>query len=132
MQASLAIHNGNLMIRRFTDAEYQVELQEMVVWTKSIAASGKLIATEPLEATGRYVTKKKVLSDGPFIEAKEGVAGFYIILANNMDEAVAVAESCPYVKREQAVIEVRPVLAFEKKSERNGYTANYFEFIIQR
>ena len=101
-------------LSRSTDAELNAELQEMLAWTKEIASSGNLLATEPLEVTGRYVSKKKVLSDGPFIEAKEGVAGYYIILARDIDDAVLLAQSCPLVKRDQAVIEVRPVMAFEK------------------
>ena len=110
----LLIREDLKKLKRSTDAELNAELQEMLAWTKEIASSGNLIATEPLEVTGRYVTKKKVLSDGPFIEAKEGVAGYFIILAANIDDAVSLAQSCPLVKRDQAVIEVRPVLAFEK------------------
>ena len=110
----LLIREDLKKLKRSTDAELNAELQEMLAWTKEIASSGNLIATEPLEVTGRYVTKKKVLSDGPFIEAKEGVAGYFIILAANIDDAVSLAQSCPLVRRDQAVIEVRPVLAFEK------------------
>ena len=110
----LLIREDLKKLKRSTDAELNAELQEMLGWTKEIASSGNLIATEPLEVTGRYVTKKKVLSDGPFIEAKEGVAGYFIILAANIDDAVSLAQSCPLVRRDQAVIEVRPVLAFEK------------------
>jgi hypothetical protein len=110
----LLIREDLKKLSRATDAELDAELQEMLSWTKSIASTGNLISTEPLETTGRYVSKKKVLSDGPFIEAKEGVAGYFIILAKNIDDAVSLAQTCPLVIRDQAVIEVRPIFAFEK------------------
>jgi hypothetical protein len=110
----LLIREDLKKLSRATDAELDAELQEMLDWTKNIAAAGNLISTEPLETTGRYVSKKKVLSDGPFIEAKEGVAGYYIILARNIDDAVLLAQSCPLVMKDQAVIEVRPIFEFEK------------------
>ena len=109
----LLIREDLKRLKRFTNEEHTTELDEMLVWTKSIAASGKLVSTEPLESTGRYVSKSAVLSDGPFIESKEGVAGYYVILAEDIDEAVSIAQSCPLVKREEAVVEVRPVLVWK-------------------
>jgi hypothetical protein len=100
-------------LKRFTNEEHTTELDEMYEWTKSIAESGRLVSTEPLEATGRYVKNMEVLSDGPFIESKEGVAGYYVILAKDIDEAVSIAQSCPLVKKEEAVVEVRPVLVWK-------------------
>ena len=55
----LLIREDLKKLKRSTDAELNAELQEMLAWTKEIASSGNLIATEPLEVTGRYVTKKK-------------------------------------------------------------------------
>jgi hypothetical protein len=49
-----------------------------------LAESGNYVRGEPLAVTGRYVSQHEVLSDGPFIEAKEGVSGYDIILAENL------------------------------------------------
>lgn len=69
----------------------------------------KLCYIGPLGVTGRYVSKKAVLSDGPFIESNEGISGYYIIQANNINEAVSIAQNCPLVMRDAAIVEVRPI-----------------------
>ena len=94
-----------------SEKEQSAEIQEMFEWTKSLAASGKYLHSEPLDTSGRYVSKNEVLSDGPFIEAKEGIAGYYMIMADNIGDAVSVSQTCPLVIKGEAVIEVRPVFA---------------------
>jgi len=106
----LLIREDLKRLRQFSEAQHQAEIDEMFEWTKWIAESGHYVYSEPLHVTGRYVSKKQVLSDGPFIESKEGVAGYFIIKAENIDEAVSIAQRCPLVKREEAVIEVRPIV----------------------
>ena len=101
-------------LRQYTDEERFAEVHEMFEWTKSLIESGHHVHSEPLAIKGSYVTQDDVLSDGPFIEAKEGVAGYFIILAKDIDDAVSVAQGCPLVIKEQAVIEVRPIFEFEK------------------
>ena len=82
----------------------------MMEWIKSIAESGNYVNGEPLGITGRYVTRDSVLSDWPFIESKEGIAGYDIILAENIEQAVSIAQTCPLVQKGIAVREVRPII----------------------
>jgi len=89
---------------------------DMLEWVKSLADSGNLIAGEPLAIKGRYVTQNEVLSDGPFIEAKEGISGFDLIFAENLEQAVAIAQSCPMVMSGFAIREVRPIQPFVPKT----------------
>jgi hypothetical protein len=63
-------------------------------------------------ATSVRVRDGKVLTtDGPFAETKEQLNGFYLITAENLDEAVAIASRIPDASR--GTIEVRPVMEFE-------------------
>jgi hypothetical protein len=91
---------------------------DMGDWVKSLAESGHYIGGEPLAVTGRYVTQNEVLSDGPFIEAKEGISGYDIILAENINQAVAIAQSCPMVMTGFAIREVRPMQPFPDLNSR--------------
>jgi hypothetical protein len=69
-------------------------------------------AGEPLERAGAVLRgKKRVVIDGPFLEAKDLVAGFMIIRAKDLDEARALASGCPILEGEGSV-EVRPVAVF--------------------
>jgi hypothetical protein len=97
-------------MRQLTKEEQSADIKAMDEWTKSLAESGSYMDSAPLAATGRYVNKNDVLSDGPFIEAKEGVAGYYIIQAENINQAVLIAQTSPLVMKGEQVIEVRPVM----------------------
>lgn len=96
-------------IGRLTPEERFAMFPDMLDWVKSLADSGNYITGEPLAITGRYVSRDEVLSDGPFIEAKEGVSGYDLIMAENINQAVAIAQSCPMVMQGLAVREVRPI-----------------------
>jgi len=96
-------------VNQMTKEEYQVRLDLMLGWVAQLTETGNLIAAEPLLTTGRYVTKTEVLSDGPFIEAKEAVSGYFIIKAENLDHAVSLAKQCPQLLTNDVVIEVRPI-----------------------
>jgi len=78
-----------------------------------LAASGELVATEAL-ADGSLTRRVSVrggqtlTSDGPFAEAKELLAGFFLLECGSMDRAVEVAARVP--EAELGLVEVRPVL----------------------
>jgi len=91
------------------------ESPDMSGWVKSLIDSGKYIGGEPLAITGRYVSQTEVLTEGPFIEAKQGISGYDLIWAENLDEATAIAQTCPMVMQGFAIREVRPVQPFITK-----------------
>ena len=69
--------------------------------------------TLPQEAVTVRVRKKKLSrTDGPFMETKEVLAGFVLIEAANMDEAVAMAATNPMARL--GAVEVRPLVDFSQ------------------
>ncbi|HEY5825566.1 MAG TPA: YciI family protein [Cyclobacteriaceae bacterium] len=97
-------------LRTITDEERFSNIPPVLEWIKSIAESGNYVGGEPLAVTGRYVSRAGVQSDGPFIEAKERIAGYDIILAENIEQAVSIAQTCPLVMAGVAIREVRPIV----------------------
>ncbi len=80
---------------------------------RELREQGRLILGQPLQdpstAVNIRVRDGKVLrTDGPFVESKEWLGGFTLILAENMEEAVKIAAMGEIPKR--ARIEVRPTL----------------------
>jgi hypothetical protein len=93
-------------------AEMNVLNAAHLEFNEGLRKSGHYIEAEALEparaSTCVRVRKGKVaVTDGPFTEAKELVAGFYLIEARDLDEAVQLASRIPSASR--AVVEVRPV-----------------------
>jgi len=74
--------------------------------------AGALLAAEGLHPTSmgtriRVVGGKKVVTDGPFTEAKEVIAGFWMIQVKSKEEALEWANRCPLP--EQGLIEIRQI-----------------------
>jgi hypothetical protein len=81
-----------------------------------LRASGVLVAAEALQPTDSATTVrvrhgKATITDGPFAETKEQLAGFYLIEATDLDEALDVASKIPPAR--EGSIEVRPVRELE-------------------
>jgi hypothetical protein len=92
-------------------AEGQKVMQQWHAWMKDLGEKGHLKAIgSPLEKTGKLVSgKNKIVSDGPFAEAKDIIGGYTIVVAKDISEAAEVAKGCPIFLAGGAV-EVRPIL----------------------
>ena len=93
-----------------TPERAQRSLQAWLVWIRDLEAKGHLKNRgQPLEPTGKVVRgKKKVVTDGPYAEAKDLVLGFIVIEARDLSEAVELSKGCPIVEGGGSV-EIRPV-----------------------
>ena len=85
---------------------------ECMEYDQAIREGGWCIASEALQQTNTAKTVKvrkgkMQVTDGPFAETKEQLAGFYLIDAKNMDAAIEIASKIP--PAEVGCIEVRPV-----------------------
>jgi hypothetical protein len=90
----------------------QTNMQHWMTWMNDLAQSGKLAGAEELTSVAKVVTNKQIVTDGPFTEAKEIFGGYVIINAESIDEAVAIAKTCPNLEFEGSV-EVRQILVRE-------------------
>lgn len=92
---------------KFSPAEMEAIIMRYAEWRKSKTASGQVLLGHKLrDGSGKILADGKV-TDGPFVEAKEVMAGLFIIEAKDYDEAVAIASTCPHMQF--GSIEVREV-----------------------
>jgi hypothetical protein len=92
-------------------------LQEMpdgacLDYDEAIRASGHCVASEALQPVATATTVrvrggKVSVTDGPFAETKEQLAGFYMVEARDLDEAIRIASKIPPAS--VGSIEVRPI-----------------------
>jgi hypothetical protein len=85
---------------------------ECLAYDASLRASGQCIASEALEpvetaTTVRIRNGRVSVSDGPFAETKETLAGFYLVEARDLNEAIQIAAKIPPAK--VGSVEVRPI-----------------------
>jgi hypothetical protein len=82
----------------------------------AVDAGEKMRGGQALQPTATATTIHKdgsggfAVTDGPFVETKEALGGFYIIEAADLDEAIALAKKVP---APFGGVEVRPVMVFE-------------------
>src|SRR5262245_49580264 len=72
------------------------EMQELqtawYAWMQKYSSA--IVGGDGLKPSGRVV-KAGIVTDGPYVEAKEVIASFSMIQADNYDAAVAIAQACP-------------------------------------
>lgn len=89
---------------------------EWAAYTEALIEAGAMVAGEALDgaetaSTVRVRDGKRIVTDGPFIESKEVVGGYYVIDVANLDEALDWAARIP--NAHFGSVEVRPVMEFE-------------------
>jgi hypothetical protein len=95
--------------------EAQAVLAAVGPHDEELRASGQLVASEALTLPNEAMTVKvrdgqMSATDGPFLETKEMLAGFLLIEARDLNDAVQLAGRMPFAKL--GFIEVRPVVDF--------------------
>lgn len=96
-----------------TENERQQCYKDSAALTRDLNACGKYIDASPLQSVAlatsvRVRGGKRLVTDGPFAETHEQLGGYYLIDANDLDEAIGIAERIPVV--DVGTIEIRPVM----------------------
>ena len=84
-------------------------------FTEELAAAGVLVAAAGLKPSAEskritYDGPERFVTDGPFAEAREVIAGFSIWEVKDMDEAIAWAKRAPNLMPGRSEVEIRPFL----------------------
>jgi hypothetical protein len=98
----------------FTDAERAEGWQTHAALVEDLVGSGEMVLTEGLSHPSKsqrvtVVDGQVITGDGPFAEAKEYLAGFFLIECDDPERAIAYAARIP--EAVHGLVEVRPVLA---------------------
>jgi hypothetical protein len=93
-------------------------LSEMLKFNEELVKSGIMLAGEGLQASSKgarvhFSGRKRTVTDGPFAETKELIAGYWIWQVRSMDEAIEWVKRCPNPHNEDSIIEIRPVFEAE-------------------
>jgi len=111
MQYLLLIYDNE---KRWEGGYDPQEMSEYQAYGKEFAGAirgGNALLPTSTAKTVRVRNGRRATTDGPFAETKEQLAGFYLMEAANMDEALVMAEKIPGAK--YGSIEVRPIMTFK-------------------
>jgi hypothetical protein len=90
---------------------HKVHLQKVINYIDNLKAQGRLISAQPLTMLGSILQgSKAAFKDGPFIESKEVIAGYFLFRANSFEEAKEIAKAHPLLEDEPTSrIELREI-----------------------
>jgi hypothetical protein len=114
MQYLLMIYHDETLWAKMLEAQQGTIVQECDAFTQSLVTSGHFRASAPLQPTSMATTVREqrgkwLITDGPFAETKEQLAGYLLVECQDLDEALAIAARFPLI-RVGGAIEVRPVM----------------------
>ncbi len=102
-QFMLLLHETPGTFAQYSPEEIQAIIEKYGAWSAKLAAAGKLKGGSKLrDEGGKHVSKpkgKETLSvvDGPYVETKEVIGGFFMIEADDYAEATELVADCPHL-----------------------------------
>ncbi len=96
------------------------DVAKMMKFNEELTKAGALIELDGLQPPSKgaritYAGGKPVVTDGPFAETREQLGGYYLIDADDLDDAVSIAARVPPVK--WGTVEIRPVVELPDVAE---------------
>lgn len=112
MKYLLLVHHSEENFAKMSESSRADMLAESIRLCHQLESKGQYVHASPLEPTGaatcvRVRDGKRAVTDGPFIETREQLAGYFLIEANDLDEAIAIAGRIPGARL--GTVEIRPV-----------------------
>lgn len=113
MKFLLIVHHDEEAFEKIEQEKRQALLSESIALTHQLHAAGQYVHASPLHPAGTAVLVKvregkPFVTDGPFIETREQIAGYFLIDARNLSAAVSIAEKVPGARI--GTVEIRPLI----------------------
>lgn len=94
--------------------QLQERMGRWFAWTEKLSQQGILQGGEALHAEAKRVSgSDRVVTDGPFVESKELVGGYFVVNADSVESAIEIAQDFPDYDL-QGGVEIREVMNFDQ------------------
>jgi hypothetical protein len=106
------VYYNEEIVKSMSQTEWDSLNRECIACVEDLTASGHFLDGTPLQTTDSATTLRvrdgrAITTDGPFAETKEQLAGFYMLEAQDLNEAIRLAEKIPPAR--YGSVEIRPV-----------------------
>ena len=113
MKFMLLVHHDEEAFGRISETKRKEMLAESVELTHQLHANEQYVHASPMHpaataAVVRVREDKPLVTDGPFMETKEQLAGYFLINAQDLNEAIRIATRVPGARI--GTVEVRPLI----------------------
>ena len=113
MKFMLIVHHDEAAFEKIEKEKRQQLLAESIELTHQLHAAGQYLSASLLQPVATAVMMrvregKPLVTDGPFIETREQIAGYFLINARDLNEAISIATRVPGARI--GTVEVRPLI----------------------
>jgi len=113
MKYILLVHHNEEVLARLAGNELQKLREESVQLAHQINSRGQYLDAAPLQPPStatcvRVREGKRIVTDGPFAETREQLGGYFLIDAEDLDEAIGIAARIPAARK--GTVEIRPIV----------------------
>jgi hypothetical protein len=123
MKYLLTIYTDESSYASISPEQSSAMLEAYGAFGREAQEAGALLGGEGLQPTATATTVRvrdgeALFTDGPFAETREQLGGYYLIDAENLDEAIAIAARIPMAQR--GTIEIRPIVELSGLPEKSS------------
>jgi hypothetical protein len=117
MRYMMLIYGDEAVDAARNEAQQATNMDAWMKYTADFQATGKMLGGEALHPTASATTVRArpgggtLTTDGPFVETKEALGGYYMIDAANLEEAIAWAGKMPIIAS-GGCVEIRQIVEF--------------------
>ena len=116
MKFMLIVHHNEEAFEKIKEEKRQQLLTESIALTHELHANGQYVNASPLQPSATSVIVRvregnPLVTDGPFIETREQIAGYFLVDAKDLKDAIGIATRVPGARI--GTVEVRPLREIE-------------------
>ncbi len=109
----LLLHEDMPAMEKLSPQEMEKLVQSHMDWAQKLRDEGHFLAGDGLSPEGKQIHgKDSLVKDGPYLETKEMIGGYYLLQGADLASITEIAKSCP-CHLYGGVTEVRPILDYE-------------------
>ncbi|MGK7397496.1 MAG: YciI family protein [Candidatus Cyclobacteriaceae bacterium M3_2C_046] len=110
----LLLHEDAEAMSKLSPKEMEQLVQAHFEWATKLGESGHLISGDGLDPASKVIIGKDcVIKDGPYIESKEVIGGYYLLQAQSLEAVLELAKACPN-HLWGGTTEIRPIMAYDQ------------------
>jgi len=112
-QFLLLLHEDMASLNTLSPKDMEELANAHMNWANTLAEAGHFVAGDGLQEKSVFIKgKDAVIKDGPYLESKEIIGGYYLLQAADLETVIELAKGCP-THHYGGTTEIRPIMAME-------------------
>ncbi|MEE9430629.1 MAG: YciI family protein [Melioribacteraceae bacterium] len=110
----LLLHENIKVLENLPPKEMEKLINAHIAWATKLGEKGHFVSGDGLQDSATMISGKDcVIKDGPYVESKEMIGGYYLLQAKDLDAIIELAKDCP-CHLWGGTTEIRPIADYEE------------------